>query len=82
MLRMNLNPRTASRTVFFVACLMSVASASWSMDLLQAYEAAKNMIQPCALHVPQQTLGVSVCRKLWPNCGPMCRRISPITRTS
>ena len=41
MLRMNLNPRTASRTVFFVACLMSVASASWSMDLLQAYEAAK-----------------------------------------
>ena len=41
MLRMNLNPLTASRTVFFVACLMSVASASWSMDLLQAYEAAK-----------------------------------------
>ena len=41
MLCMNLNPLTASRTVFFVACLMSVASASWSMDLLQAYEAAK-----------------------------------------
>ena len=41
MFRMNLNPLTASRTVFFVACLMSVASASWSMDLLQAYEAAK-----------------------------------------
>ena len=41
MLRMNLNPRTASRTVFFVACLMSGVSASWSMDLLQAYEAAK-----------------------------------------
>jgi protease secretion system outer membrane protein len=41
MFRMNLNPLVASRTVFFVACLMSVASASWSMDLLQAYEAAK-----------------------------------------
>lgn len=41
MFRMNLNPLTASRTVFFVACLMSGVSASWSMDLLQAYEAAK-----------------------------------------